>query len=44
VNKLIGVLLCLTENKAQYIVLIHRRMHSLKIVVNLILVLKAVQL
>jgi hypothetical protein len=30
VCELIGILLCLTGNKAQYIVLIHNRMHSLK--------------
>jgi hypothetical protein len=31
VSELICILLCLTENKALYIVLIHKRMHSLKI-------------
>jgi hypothetical protein len=31
VSELIGILLCLTVNKAQYKVLIHNRMHSLKI-------------
>jgi hypothetical protein len=31
-SELIGILMCLTENKAQYIVLIHNRMHSLKTV------------
>jgi hypothetical protein len=33
VSQLIGILLCLTEIKAQYIVLIHNRMHSLKITI-----------
>jgi hypothetical protein len=32
VSELIGISLCLTKNKAQYIVLIHNRMHSLKII------------
>jgi hypothetical protein len=32
VSELISLLLCLTVNKVQYIVLIHNRMHSIKII------------